>query len=313
MEYRKLGSSDLNVSTIALGTWATGSDFYGKVDDTKSIDAIRAGIENGINLIDTAPAYGSGHAEKVVGEAIKGYRDKAIIATKCGVYKEDGNFIKDLTPETIRNQLETSLKSLGVEVIDLYQIHWPDPNTPLEDTVNELNKLKKEGKFRYLGVSNFDQELMGKIQEMTEIVSIQPQYSILHRDFEKDLSYVRKNNIGVLAYGPLGGGILTGKYTDEPPKLKKDDQRNNFYPYFQEPQWSRVKKLVNLLEEIAEGHNKPVPHVALNWVRQQEGVSTVLVGTKNAEQAIENANAADWKLSSEELKIIDEAYSNLSS
>ncbi len=311
MEYRKLGSSNLKVSTIALGTWAIGNDFYGSVDDSKSIDALRAGIEAGINLIDIAPAYGSGHAEEVVGKAIKGYQDKVIIATKCGVYKENDNFIRDLKPATIRKQLETSLDRLNTDAIDLYQIHWPDPNTPLEDSVTELNKLQKEGKFRYLGVSNFDRNLMDKIQEMTDIVSIQPQYSILHRDFEEELPYVRKNNIGVLAYGPLGGGILTGKYTKQKPKLEEGDQRSNFYPYFQEPQWGRVKELVSLLEEIANDHNKPIPHVALNWVRQQEGITTLLVGSKTPEQARENADAASWNLHIDEMAKINKAYSKI--
>ncbi|MFW5980636.1 MAG: aldo/keto reductase, partial [Halanaerobiaceae bacterium] len=217
-------------------------------------------------------------------------------------------------PEAIRKQIERSLSRLNIDVIDLYQIHWPDPDTPLEESVKELVKLKKEGKFKYLGVSNFGTSLMEEIQEMTDIVSLQPQYSILNRDIEEEiLPYTRKNNIGVLAYGPLGGGILTGKYTDtdEAPQLKEDDKRNEFYPFFQEPKWSQVKKLVQILENIAEDRGVSIPQVSLNWVRQQNGVTSVLVGAKNPEQAAENAAAADWNLTETEIEKINKAYKEI--
>ncbi|MFW6308915.1 MAG: aldo/keto reductase [bacterium] len=314
MNYKKLGNSDLEVSVIGLGTWGIGSEFYGKVDDAQSIATIRKGIESGINLIDTAPAYGKGHSEEVVGKAIEGYRDEVIIATKVGTYKEGEDFFRDLSPEAIRKQIERSLSRLNIDVIDLYQIHWPDPDTPLEESVKELVKLKKEGKFKYLGVSNFGTSLMEEIQEMTDIVSLQPQYSILNRDIEEEiLPYTRKNNIGVLAYGPLGGGILTGKYTDtdEAPQLKEDDKRNEFYPFFQEPKWSQVKKLVQILENIAEDRGVSIPQVSLNWVRQQNGVTSVLVGAKNPEQAAENAAAADWNLTETEIEKINKAYKEI--
>lgn len=314
MHYKKLGNSDLKVSVIGLGTWGIGSEFYGKVDDSRSIEAIRKGIESGINLIDTAPAYGKGHSEKVVGKAIKGYRDDVIIATKVGTYKEGENFFRDLTPQAIRKQIEKSLNRLNIDVIDLYQIHWPDQDTPLEESVEELVKLQKEGKFKYLGVSNFSKSEIKKICKMTNIVSLQPQYSILNRDIEKEiLPYTVENNIGVLAYGPLGGGILTGKYTDtdEAPQLKQGDRRSEFYPFFQEPKWSKVKKLVEVLEKIANVRGVPIPQVALNWVRQQKGVTTVLVGAKTTEQATENAAAANWDLSEKEIKEIDNVYKEI--
>ena len=314
MKYKKLGNSDLEVSVIGLGTWGIGSEFYGKVDDSRSIATIRQGIESGINLIDTAPAYGKGHSEEVVGKAIEGYRDEVILATKVGTYKEGEDFFRDLSPEAIRNQIERSLSRLKVDYIDLYQIHWPDPDTPLEKSVKELVKLQEEGKFKYLGVSNFGTSLMEEISEMTDIVSLQPQYSILNREIEDEiLPYTRENNMGVLAYGPLGGGILTGKYTDteQAPELKKDDKRSEFYPFFQEPKWSQVKKLVGVLENIAETREVPIPQVSLNWVRQQPGVTSVLVGAKTPEQASENAATADWDLSEEEIKMIDEAYEEI--
>ncbi|MFW6237901.1 MAG: aldo/keto reductase [Halanaerobiales bacterium] len=308
MEYRKLGNSDLEVPAIGLGTWAMGGDMYGDVDDKKSIETIKTAVNNGITLIDTAPAYGAGHAEEIVGKAIKEIKDKVILATKCGTYKTDGNFYRDLSPKIIRKQLEKSLTALGVETIDLYQIHWPDPDTPLEKTVEELIRLKEQGKFRYLGVSNFDTELLEEISGLTDIVSLQPQYSILHRDIEeKILPYTQNNNIGILAYGPLGGGILTGKYREQPPA----DKRGEFYPFFKEPQWSRVQDLITLLEDIADSHNQPIAHVAINWVKQQQGITSVLVGCKSPEQAKQNARAGDWNLKKKEIKEIDQAYRDI--
>lgn len=311
MRYKRLGNSDLVVSVVGLGTWAIGGDFWGSVDDALSIKTIQRAIDCGINLIDTAPAYGNGHAERIVGEAIKGRRDKVIIATKCGVLRDGPRFIRTLKPETIRKEIDESLRRLGVDVIDLYQIHWPDKNTPLEDSVNELVKLRQAGKFRYLGVSNFDTKLMEQIISMTDIVSLQPQYSLLERSIEKDvLPFCREKGIGVLTYGSLGGGILTGKFKERP-KLEKGDHRDRFYPFFHEPLWSKAMQLVDVLREIAYEVGKPVAHVAINWVNQQEGVTSALVGAKTPEQAEQNAGAGEWELSEEHLKRIEAAYKNI--
>ncbi|PRX28654.1 aryl-alcohol dehydrogenase-like predicted oxidoreductase [Orenia metallireducens] len=311
MEYKKLGASDLEVSVVGLGTWAMGSDFYGKTEDSKSILTIQQAIDSGINLIDTAPAYGGGHSEEVVGKAIEGRRDDVIIATKCGAYRKGEEFVKSLKPELIRKQLEDSLTRLNVEVIDLYQIHWPDKETPLEDSVNELLKLKKEGKFKYLGISNFDEDLISEIIEMTDIVSLQPQYSLLSRDIEEDiLPCCIENNIGVISYGSLGGGILTGKYNQKP-VLGQDDKRDTFYPFYDNPYWDKTQSLINLLKEIAHKHEKPVPNVAINWIRQQQGVTTALVGAKTPKQAEQNAAAGGWKLSEDELEELSKASKNI--
>ncbi len=308
MEYSQLGDSDLQVSVVGLGTWAIGGDFFGETDDDKSIGAIQAAIESGVNLIDTAPAYGDGHAEEVVGKAIKGRRDKVIIATKVGILRDGEKFINNLKPESVRKEIDDSLRRLNVDVIDLYQIHWPDPNTPLEDTLDELSKIQEAGKFKYLGVSNFKPKLMDQVREQMDLVSLQPHYSLLRRNIEGGvLPYCRQNNIGVLGYGTLAGGILTGKFK-EIPDLAEGDYRDTFYNYFKEPTWSKVQKLLDVLRDIAEKRSVPVPQVAINWARQQKGVTTALVGAKTAEQARANAGAGQWDLSEEELKRINDGY-----
>ena len=308
MRKKRLGNSDLEVSVVGLGTWAIGGDFWGRVDDQASIRAIQAGLDAGINLIDTAPAYGRGHAEKVVGEAVKGRRDQVVIATKCGIVRTLNSFEKDLKPASIRREIEDSLQRLGVDTIDLYQIHWPDEKTPLEDTVAELVKLHEAGKFRHLGVSNFDVPLMKEVMSITGLVSLQPQYSLLIRDIETDiLPFCIEHNIGVLSYGSLGGGILTGKYA-EPPKFEKGDRRDKFYPFFKDPMWTKIKVLAAKLDEIAKMLGKPVSQVAINWANEQAGITTALVGVRTEAQAIENAGAGHWELTEEMLEDIDEAY-----
>jgi len=308
MKYKQLGNSDLKVSVVGLGTWAIGGDFFGETDDEKSVKAIQAAIDNGINLIDTAPAYGDGHSEKVVGKAIKGRRDDVVIATKVGILRDEGKFINNLKPESVQQEIDDSLRRLGVDVIDLYQIHWPDPNTPLEDTLDTLSKIQDSGKFKYLGVSNFKPNLMDQVRERIDLVSLQPHYSLLRRNIEGNvLPYCRENNIGVLSYGTLAGGILTGKFK-EIPDLAEGDYRDTFYDYFKEPTWGKIQKLLDVLRDIAEKRSVPVPQVAINWARQQKGITTALVGAKTADQARSNAGAGDWDLSDEELKRIKDGY-----
>ncbi|RCW54903.1 aldo/keto reductase [Halanaerobium sp. ST460_2HS_T2] len=302
MKYRYLGNSNLKVSAVGLGTWAYGNDTFGKVEDQQSIKAIRAAVEAGITLIDTAPAYGAGHAEKVVGRAIEGIRDKVVIATKCGTHRDGSKYVRDLSPKRIRKEMEASLTRLNVEQIDLYQIHWPDPDTPLEESVEELLKLKKEGKFKYLGVCNFGIELIEDISEMTDIISLQPQYSLLKRDVEAEiLPYLVENNFGSLSYGTLGGGILSGKYQERPEFEDEKDNRAGFYPFFREENWPQTRSLISLLEEIAAAHNQSPAQVAINWAINRAGITTALVGAKTEKQARENAEASDFDLTKAEM------------
>ena len=304
MKFRKLGQSDLNCSVIGLGTWGMAGSFWGKVDDDQSIATIRAGLEAGINLIDTAPVYGDGHSEEVVGRALEGLkREDIVLATKCGRFTCE--------TEKIRQELETSLKRLKTDYIDLYQVHWPDDKVPFEETFGELENMRKQGKIRYIGVSNFSVEQTEEASKYCQIVSTQPQYSLLVRDIEKDiLPYCVEKNIGTLSYGSIGAGALTGKFKEKP-VFKEDDERASFYTFFQEQNWPKTKQMIDTLEEIAASHGKPTVHAAINWVLKQKGISVALVGARTPEQVRMNAQAADWELTDEENAKILQAYDRI--
>lgn len=278
--------------------------FWGKVDDDQSIATIRAGLEAGINLIDTAPVYGDGHSEEVVGKALEGLkREDIVLATKCGRFTCE--------TEKIRQELETSLKRLKTDYIDLYQVHWPDDKVPFEETFGELENMRKQGKIRYIGVSNFSVEQTEEASKYCQIVSTQPQYSLLVRDIEKDiLPYCVEKNIGILSYGSIGAGALTGKFKEKP-VFKEDDERASFYTFFQEQNWPKTKQMIDTLEEIASSHGKPTVHAAINWVLKQKGISVALVGARTPEQVRMNAQAADWELTDEENAKILQAYDKI--
>ena len=313
MRFKRLGNTDLNVCVIGVGTWAIGGDFWGAVDDANSIKTIRTAIDAGVTLVDTAPAYGHGHAEKIVAEAIKGVRDKVVLATKCGIrWSDTERIIKDCSPEALMKGIEDSLTRLDVDTIDLMQIHWPEPvyKTPFEDTMATLMKAKDQGKIRYIGVSNFSPEQMDACLKAGEVVSIQPQFSLIYRDQEHLLRYAKEHGMGVLTYGSLGSGVLSGKYK-ELPKFGPGDNRANFYDFFQEPKWSKCMALVEVLRSIAADHNVPVGQVAINWTTQNDLVSTALVGMRTPEQALQNVAAADWELSDEEIARINSEYARI--
>ena len=308
MKYSKRGTSDLHVSVVGMGTWAIGNDFWGQVDDGESIRAIQAGLDAGINFIDTAPAYGAGHAEEVVGRAIQGRRDDVVVATKVGILRTENDFVRNLKPDSVRQEVDDSLRRLGVDTIDLYQIHWPDPRTPIADTMGELKKAQEAGKFRYLGVSNFNIKQMDELRQFGELVSLQPHYSLLKRDIEgKVVQYCMDNSIGIVNYGTLAGGILTGKFR-EIPEFEEGDHRAEFYPWFKEPVWSKVQSVLDVMREIADDRGVPVAQVAINWTIQQPGITSSLVGAKNPSQAHSNAGAGEFELSEAEIERITEAH-----
>lgn len=311
MKTRKLGWTDLNLSTIGLGTWAMGGGgwkfSWGPQDDSESISAIQHAVELGINWIDTAAVYGLGHSEEIVGKAIKGLRDKPIIATKCErVWDKDGNIFGRLKKESIHSEVEESLKRLKIEVIDLYQIHWPEPDEDIEEAWTALGDLIKEGKIRYAGMSNFNLEQLKRIQPIHPVASFQPPYSMLERGIEKELlEYCSENNIGVIVYSPMQKGLLTGKFTRERVQNLPEDDHRRRDPRFQEPELSANFKLVEELRLLAEKSGRTVAQLAIAWVLRRPEVTAAIVGARRPSQIEETVVAGDWTLSKEQIAAID--------
>ncbi len=312
MRYKKLGNSNLNISVVGQGTWALGNDFFGEVDVDLGIKAIQASIDAGINMIDTAPGYGQHfESEIAVGKAISGRRDKVCLATKCGIHRIAGEYVKGLSPKLVRWEMEQSLKRLNTDYIDLYMIHWPDANNALENTLAELAKMKKEGLCREVGVSNFSPEQMKIAVEIAGIVSCQPPLSLLNQTSLCNgvVAFCRENNIGCVTYGALGGGILSGKL--KKPTAGGKEQRVGFYNCFEEPGWSKAQELLRILKGIGDARGTSVPEVAINWVLSQPGVTCALMGATTPDMAIENAKAGDWELTADEVKTIDDSYKRI--
>ena len=313
MRYKKLGNSGIEVSVIAQGTWAMGNDFFGDVDEGLAMKAIRQSLDCGVNLVDTARAYGEDCAsERVVGRAIKGVRDKVVLATKVGVLRAyGGNYVKCSDPNVMRCELEESLRNLQTDFIDLYQIHWPDHNNPLEPALETMLQFKQEGKIRAIGVSNFSIEEMQTAVKVADISSVQPPLNLLNRSSLGNgvLDFCAKNGLGVLTYGSLGGGILTGKMKQ--PTIGGNELRGAFYSFYDDAGWAKAQKLLAVLKEIADAHNAATAEVSINWVLAQKGVTTALLGATTPEMAIENAKAADWELSAAELAKIESAYASV--
>lgn len=309
MRYRKFGNTEMNVSELAVGTWAIGGANWGAVDKKDSIDAIHAMLDHGVNMIDTAPAYNFGESERIVGEAIKGRRDKLYVVTKTAVYNsKEQPFVKDGRKECVLRLCEESLRNLGTDSIDLMIIHWPDieHNAPLEETMGALALLKSQGKIRHIGVSNFDKGLIEEAKQYGEVCALQPQFSMVNRANEELMTWAHSNGIANMTYGSLGAGILTGAIR-ELPAFAPDDMRLNFYDFFQEPKFSKVMELLKVLDLIAAAHHATVAQVAINWNAQKDFVNTSLCGVRNRREAIENCGGFDWRLMDEEVRMIDDA------
>lgn len=312
MQRRKLGRTDLNLSVVGLGTWAIGGsgwrDGWGPQDDKDSISAIRRALEVGINWIDTAPVYGLGHSEEVVGKALKGLKDKPIIATKCGLaWDKHGEISVYLKKKGIRSEIEASLKRLKIDVIDLYQIHWPSgDDEKAEEAWNTIADLIEEGKVRYGGVSNFSAEQIRRIQLIHPVASLQPPYSMLEKAVEDELlDFCYKEAIGVIVYSPMQQGLLTGKFTRERVEnLPKDDHRHED-PHFQEPELTANLKLVEGLRSITEKRNRTVAQLAIAWVLRCPEVTAAIVGARHPSQIEGTASAGDWMLSEEDIAVIN--------
>ncbi|MDY3560286.1 aldo/keto reductase [Gemmata sp. JC673] len=312
MQLRQLGNSDLSITPIGFGAWAIGGGgwafAWGAQDDAESVATIREALDLGINWIDTAAVYGLGHSEEVVAKALAGVSRRPYVFTKCArVWDENRQIGKRLTADSVRAECEASLQRLKVDVIDLYQIHWPEPPEDIDEGWQTLVKLKEEGKIRWAGVSNFSAEQMAQVSKFGPITSLQPPYSMIRPEVEASvLPYCRAHNIGVIAYSPMASGLLTGAMTRERvAALPADDWRKEKNRHYQEPLLTRNLNLVDMLKAIGARHGHGPGAVAIAWVLRHPAVTAAIVGARRPGQLKELLGAADWRLTPAEIGEID--------
>ena len=313
METRRLGNSDMQISVLGIGAWAIGGSGWvgsmGPQNEADSIPAIHAALDRGMNWIDTAALYGLGHSEEVVAEALKGRNPRPYVFTKCERVWDDKKRVgASLKKESVRRECEDSLRRLKADAIDLYQIHWPEPDEDIEEGWTEMARLKQEGKVRYIGVSNFSVSQMKRAQKIAPITSLQPPYSIVTRAIEQEiLPYVKANNIGVIVYSPMSAGLLTGSMTRERvANFTREDWRRNL-PNFQEPLLSRNLRLVERLREIGNRHRRSPGEVAIAWTLAHPAVTGAIVGFRSPKQVEGIIGSAEFRLSSGEMEEIEQA------
>jgi len=316
VQKRQLGDTKLNLTTVGLGTWAMGGPWqfgWGPQDDDEAIAAILTALEEGINWIDTAPVYGLGRSEELLGKALKQTRKKPFIATKCGLlWNEKKEKVSCLKKESIRKECHASLRRLGVEVIDLYQMHWPEPDEDVEQAWEEMAKLMDEGKVRYIGVSNFNVKQIKRIRKIAPVASLQPPYSMFHREAEDELlGYCAQCHIGVVAYSPMQRGLLTGKFSQARLAALAPDDHRRKNPDFQEPQFTATLQLVENLRPIAHRNGRTLAQLAIAWVLRRPEVTAAIVGARRPEQIAETAPASDWNLSKQDIEEIEQLLAQL--
>ncbi len=326
MELRQVGKSDVRVSSIMFGAWAIGGWMWGGTDDDQAIRGIHAALDNGITTIDTAPIYGMGHSEEVVGRAIKGRRNEVVVATKCGMRwdRGEGEFYfetevpkmgrrkvyRNLRPESVREECEASLRRLGVEVIDIYQCHWPDSTTPVAATMEALLALQQEGKVRAIGVSNFSPEQMAECLRHGRIDSDQPKYNALERGIEADvLPFCREHGLSVFAYSPIAQGLLTGKVTLDREFPEGDVRRGK--ALFSAANRQKVLDMLERLRPLADDHGVSFAQLFLAWTAAQPGLTAAIAGARDEKQGAENARAGDIGLSEDEARRVRDAVETL--
>lgn len=326
MEIRKLGHTDIEVSAIAFGAWAIGGWMWGGSDEKDAIKAIEAAIANGMTTIDTASVYGFGLSEELVGKAISGNRDKVQLLTKFGMdwNKKEGSFFfdskdnsgKDISiyrhssKKKVLSDCDDSLRRLKTDYIDLFQIHWPDPSTPVSETMEALEKLIEQGKIRAGGVCNYSAELMSEACKTFKLASNQVPYSMVRRDIETDvIPFSIENKISVFAYSPLQRGLLSGKIKKG--HIFNEGDTRPSTPYYKEPNLSNILKFLDKLEPIAKGYNSTLSQLVLNWTIQQPGITCALAGARNPAQVIENIGASGFILSYDDITEINRYISEL--
>ena len=313
LETRAFGKTGLEITQIGFGSWAIGGSgwraAWGPQDDDEAVGAIRRAVELGMNWIDTAAAYGLGHSEELVAQALKGVpeADRPYVYTKSSlVWDEEGEIHNVLKKDSVKRECEESLRRLQTDVIDLYQIHWPNPDEDVEEGWSAMAELKEEGKVRHIGVSNFDVSQMERAQRIAPVETLQPPYSMLKREVEEEiLPYCQENDIGVIVYSPMRSGLLTGKMTPERVQnLPSDDWRRN-NPDFQEPRLSKNLELVELLREIGDRHGRSPGEVAIAWTLRHPAVTAAIVGGRRPDQVDGIIGAAEFRLSEKEIEEIE--------
>ncbi len=311
MQTRPLGNSDLNITPMGFGAWALGGGDWafgwGAQDDDDSVAAIHAALDKGINWIDTAAIYGLGHSEEVVARALKGITHRPYVFTKCErVWDDKGQISGNLKRDSLRRELESSLRRLEVETIDLYQIHWPNPEEDIEEGWSTLAQFQKEGKVRWIGVSNFNVAQMKRAHAIAPITSLQPPYSLLRRDVEAEiLPYCEANGIGVIVYSPMQAGLLSGGMTAERAQNFPSNDWRSRSPYFQEPQLSRNLRVADLLKTIAARHGNTPADAAIAWVLRLPAVTAAIVGARNPGQIDGIIGGMNFRLSEAEIAEIE--------
>jgi len=300
---------DLTVSKIALGTWAMGGGRdWGATDEKEALATVAAALEAGINTIDCAPIYGLGASETLLGKALKGKRQNVVLTTKCGLIPGPRAVEHNLKAESINKEIESSLARLQTDYIDIYFIHWPDRNTPLEETLGAMQNLKEQGKIRHIGVSNFDAKLLAQASDIAEISCVQNGYSFLSRqNGEEVFPLCQKHNIAFFAYGPLCGGILSGRYKKEP-NLARNDARSFFYQFYKGDNFKKAQKAVQNFETVAQQHNGTTAQAAINWTLYNKNVTCALAGARHPQHIKEAAAAAKWQLTKEDAEFLENEY-----
>ena len=308
MEYIPIKGTNLTASRIALGTWAIGGWMWGGTDEEESIRTIHAALDKGINLIDTAPVYGFGVSEEIVGKAIeqRGHREKVVIATKVGLEWHNGSVSRNSSRARIRQEVQDSLRRLRTDYIDIYQVHWPDLSVPIEETARTMQELYKEGLIRAIGVSNYSPDEMERFMSASELHVVQSPYNLFEREIDRDvLPYVREKNLSALAYGPLCRGLLTGKMRPDT-TFSGDDLRKSD-PKFQPPRFTQYLNAVQQLDDLAQKiHGKHAMELAVRWVLDTPGIASALWGARHPRELEAVAGALDWKLDADTRATIDQ-------
>jgi aryl-alcohol dehydrogenase-like predicted oxidoreductase len=307
MEFARIVGTELSVSRIALGTWSIGGWMWGGADDDQAVRTIRSAIDRGITLIDTAPIYGFGHAEKLVGRALKesGARDRVVLATKVGLNWHDNKPFRDARPERIETEVEESMRRLSTDRIDIYQVHWPDPETPIKATAEAMQKLFEQRKIKAIGVSNFSRNQMHDFRKVARVHTAQPPFNLFEREAEDIvLPYCHWHSIAVLAYGAICRGLLSGRMRSDT-QFTGDDLRR-IDPKFSQPRFGQYLRAVEDLDNFArENYGKRVIHLALRWVLDQPGVTTALWGARRPSQLDPLEEVMGWRLDADAMGEID--------